>query len=117
MCDLDVMKRFTGEFVSTGVRVGVSNDDRNASWYPARGVKLTVTPVKMLSVKPGTENNMYAKIGIDPSGAPFEGKTAVEAAVYTPTRDGRLVARDIEVMAGLLVTETLTMTSETEMLH
>jgi hypothetical protein len=102
MSDHDVIVQFVGRFVSDGTIEAISSN-KHASWYPGARVELELFEVPIL----GT-NEAYAKEVIDDHASAFPAKHAIEAAVYRV--DGNsLVARDIEVAPGLLVTETLTL--------
>ena len=102
MSDHDVIVQFVGKFVSDGAIEAISSN-KHASWYPGAGVRLELFEVSIL----GT-NDAYAKEVIDDLDSAFPAKSAIEAAVYR-VNGSVLVARDIEVAPGLLVTETLTM--------
>lgn len=102
MSDLGVIAGFAGQFASDGT-IEVLSSNKHASWYPGAGVKLELYAVPIA----GT-NDAYAKEVIDDSASAFPAKEAIEAAVYRVVGDS-LVARDIEVAPGLLLTETLTL--------
>ncbi len=102
MSDHQVIAGFAGRFESDGTIESMSSN-KHASWYPGAGVKLELYEVPIT----GTHQS-YAKEVIDDSASAFPAKEAIEAAVYRV--DGnRLIASDIEVAPGLLLTETLTL--------
>jgi hypothetical protein len=109
MSDHDVIVQFVGQYESDGTIQAISSNT-HASWYPGAGVLLELFEVAMI----GT-NQAYAKEQIDDSSSAFPAKEAIETAVYR-VEGNALVARDIEVSPGLLLTETLTLTSG-DMLH
>src|SRR3954452_12989564 len=102
MSDHDIIIQFVGHFVSDGTIEAISSN-KHASWYPGAGVKLELFEVSILCKK-----DAYAKEVIDDSGSAFPAKVAIEDAVYK-VEGAALVARDIEVSRGLLLTETLTL--------
>jgi hypothetical protein len=102
MSDHDVISEFVGLFASDGLIESISSN-AHASWYPGAGVMIEVFEVPII----GT-NGAYAKEAIDDSLSALPVRLAIEAAVYRVVGN-TLVARDIEVAPGLLLTETLTL--------
>ena len=91
--------KFVGNFVSDGDWNG--KPEHMASWFPTKGIAMTIVRIDVLDLK-GKPVNAYAKVTISSSPA----KRAIETAVYR-LENGNLVARNIELHAGLLVDETL----------
>lgn len=102
MSDSEVIERFVGRFHSTGLPSNEHLD--RAQYYPRAGVNLSLEKVALT----GATDQAYAKIKIEPGPVPFDGKLALERAVFRVEND-LLVARNVEVSPGLLMVETLTM--------
>jgi hypothetical protein len=110
MSDTEVIKRFLGKFHSDGLP---SNEDpKHAQYYPKPGVNLSLEQVAL----DGAAGKAYVKIRIEPGPVSFGGKLALERAVFRVEND-TLVARDMEVLPGLLVVETLTIDKARRMTH
>jgi hypothetical protein len=106
MSDEDVVKKFVGDYEQQDEDKIKNDHPEKDPYYPRNGVKLRIDLVKLTDV-PG---RAYAKIKVtDPTGA-FSAKPAIENAVFLVAGDA-LVATDMELKPGLLLTETLTMTS------
>lgn len=102
MSDATVIDEFVGDYESDGQTTSDSAD--KAPYYPRKGVKLKLDKVPVTDVDGGA----YAKIRIKPDGEPFGGKLALERAVFR-VHGAELVAEDMELAPGMLLTETLKM--------
>jgi hypothetical protein len=111
MSDSTVIDKFVGEYESDGVITPSSPADDKKPYYPKKGVKLVLDKLRIEDDKgnPDREGKAYAKIRIKPDGAPFGPKVALERAVFR-VHEGKLIADNIELAPGSLLTETLEMT-------
>lgn len=117
MSDEDVVNKFVGNYEQRDENQIVNSDPAKIIYYPRNGVRLQIDKV-LVTDKPG---EAYAKIRISNDGGAFAAKLALERAVFRVVGD-TLVATDMELKAGTLLTETLTMTKydgqgHNEMLH
>jgi hypothetical protein len=114
MSDENVIDRFVGKYESDGLK---SNSDPNKrDYYPAKGVKLEIEKIPMT----GKAGEAYAKVRVT-NGDTFNAKLTLQRAIFRVVGNS-LVAKDLELQAGLLFTETLTITKDDlqgnkEMLH
>jgi len=105
MSDETVVDTFVGEFEHKRPEKINNSDPNKLGYYPRKGVRLTIDKVLVT----GKTGGAYAKITVSNDGGTFEAKLVLERAVFQV--DGQtLVARDMELKPGLLLTETLTMT-------
>jgi hypothetical protein len=109
MSHASVIDKFVGnDYESDGETT--SNRTDRIQYYPRKGVKLALEKVLITGV-PG---EAYAKIRIKADGEPFGSKLALERAVFRVSKESEkeLVAENMEIAPGLLLTEKLTMSDD-----
>lgn len=107
MSDESVVDTFVGNYEQRDENKIVNSDPPKIIYYPKNGVRLKIEKV-LLTGKPG---EAYAKIRVSNDGGAFAAKLALERAVFR-VAGNTLVATDMELEAGTLLTETLTMTKD-----
>jgi hypothetical protein len=117
MSDSDVIDGFVGDYESDGNTTNVTPGTRH--YYPTKGVKLVLEKVELK----GVDGGAYAKIRITDDGddnEPFGAKLALGRAVFR-VHGSKLIADNMELAPGTLLTETLEMTENSngkkEMTH
>jgi hypothetical protein len=104
MSDVDTINKFVGTYVSGDK--WYSSDPKHNDWYPQKGIELELKFVALTSVPGGG----YARLEV---GLPDYVKTRLEAAIFVVVGN-KLQAVNIEVVPGLLLTETLEMVDNPE---
>jgi hypothetical protein len=117
MSDASVIEMFVGNYEQKDEDKIENSDPNKLLYYPRNGVRLTIEKVLLLN---GKNEEAYAKMRIS-NGETFTAKLASERAVFRVVGE-TLVATDMELSPGSLITETLTMTKNDgkghkEMLH
>lgn len=102
MSDETVVDKFVGDYEQRDEKKIENTFPEKETYYPRLGVKLRLEKRRLSGVPGGA----YAKIVV--TGGTWSAKDAVEAAIFRVV-DNTLVATNMELESGLLLTETLTM--------
>jgi hypothetical protein len=117
MSDLDVIKKFVGndgkknKYEVRDDKKTVNTHKEKEPYYPREGVKIELEVQKLVDVAGGA----YVKIVVTKGS--WGAKNQVEQAVFRVSGPSSLVATDMEVDSGTLLTETLTMMANGHMKH
>jgi hypothetical protein len=112
MSDEDVVNKFVGNYENKDEEKTHNDHPEKDPYYPREGVKLRIDMVRLTDVPGGA----YAKVKVTDIGGAFSAKPALEHAVFRVVGN-TLVATDMELKPGLLLTETMTMTKDDGLGH
>jgi len=107
MTDEDVVKMFVGNYEQKDEEKIENEDPGKDFYYPKEGVKLRIDKVPLTGVAGGA----YAKVTVTDVDGTFGAKLVLERAAFRVVGN-TLVARDLIIEPGLLLTETLTITKD-----